>query len=197
MIKFSNLNKIEAENQKTEIKEIKYQGENLRVIQYNNHEFVVEPQNVAILVYLRDEGYLLMESSNIAGYQYFFKDVDNYKGITNFLTVITSQIEENETLNNCVRRKLAEIGIVVSVNYELTLEKSLFVAPTNISVYQIFILELRYNDYKLIQPITDGDEMKKLNKTIKISLGDINEIRSHDLITEYMLTKFKLMYHLK
>jgi len=58
-------------------------------------------------------------------------------------------------------------------------------------------IRIRYNDYKLVKPKSDGSEFENLSKTIQISLGDIDDIKTHDLITEYMLTKFKLEYNIK
>ena len=45
-----------------------------------------------------------------------------------------------------------------------------------------------YNDVKMID---------KISKCIKISLGDINDIKAHDLITSYMLNSLKADLNIK
>jgi 8-oxo-dGTP pyrophosphatase MutT (NUDIX family) len=197
MDKFSNIDKIEAKN-KENVKEFKYKGEYLNVIDYKDYEFVSEPSMVVMLPYLRDEGQILLRHEYIPTYQYYFRNSNEYKGITNFLTVISGQMEKNETVENTIRRELyEETGIILSNSYEIDNGKSLFVSKSNVALYHACILEIRYNDYKLTKPPTDGSINEKKSNTIKISVGDIDEIRTHDLITEYLITKFKLDYKIK
>ena len=197
--KFTNIEKssgtTKVEEQDTDVK---YKGEYLKVVGYKNYEFVSEPHMVVILPYLRDEGFILLRHEYVPTYQYFYKDSIDYKTITNFLTVVTGTVEKDESLSNCVRRELyEETGIVLSNLYQIEIDKHLFLSKGNVSQYHICLLELRYNDYKLVNPKSDGSMEEDLSKTIKISLGDLNEIKTHDLITEYMITKFKLEYKLK
>jgi 8-oxo-dGTP pyrophosphatase MutT (NUDIX family) len=153
---------------------------------------------VVILPYLRDEGFIILRHEYIPTYQYFYKDSLDYKNITNFLTVVTGTVEKGESLENCVRRELyEETGIVLSNLYKPEIDKHLFLSKGNISQYHTCIVELRYNDYKVVPAKGDGSEEEKLSKSIKVSLGDIDEIKKHDLITEYMITKFKLEYSIK
>ena len=77
------------------------------------------------------------------------------------------------------------------------IQKSVFLSKGNVSRYHIVILELRYNDFKVTTPPGDGSVSEKLSKSIKIGLGDIEELRTHDLITEYVLTRFNLEYMTK
>jgi hypothetical protein len=177
---------------------IKYKGKNHNVVVYRDWEFIEQPNMVIILPYIKDEGYILLRHEPIPTFQYFFKDTDNYKNITHFLTVISETVEKDESLKNAVRRGLyEEAGIVLSELYDIDIEKSLFLNKSNTGIYHICLLELNYNDYRVTEPKTDGSQYEKNSKTIKISLGDIDEIRSHDLITDYMLTKLKLEYKLK
>ena len=197
--KFTNIEKTsgttKAEEQDTDVK---FKGDYLKIVGYKNFEFVSEAHMVVILPYLRDEGFILLRHEYIPTFQYFYKDSVDYKYITNFLTVVTGTIEKGETLENCVRRELyEETGIVLSNLYKIEMDKHLFLSKGNVSQYHTCLLELRYNDFKLVNPKSDGTEEEDLSKTIKISLGDLNDIKTHDLITEYMLTKFKLDYNLK
>lgn len=194
MNKFSKVLKGEVKINKEET-ELKYDGTYLKVVGYNQSEFVKEDDVVVILPYLVDEASILMRSEYVATYQYFYKKYNEYKHITNFLTVISGTVKTGESLKNTIRRELyEEVGVVLSSLYDFDIEKSMFMTKGNVGRYHVCILELRYNDFKVTTPPTDGTKSEKLSKTLKIGLGDLDELRTHDLITEYMLTKFKLEY---
>ena len=196
MQKFSKLNK--DTNRETTDSYIKYEGDFLKIIQYKDYEFVSEPHMVIILPYLRDEGYVLLRHEPIPTYQYHYKNIDDYKNITHFLTCISGTIEKGETIQNAVRRELyEEAGLVLSNMFQIDIDKNLFVSKGNSSQYHICLLEIRYNDYKLTKPPGDGSENEKNSKVIKVSLGDLDNIRTHDLITDYLITKFRLDYKIK
>ena len=197
--KFTNIEKTSGNtNVEEQDTDVKYKGDYLKVVGYKNFEFVSEAHMVVILPYLRDEGYILLRHEYVPTYQYFYKDSNEYKTITNFLTVVTGTVEKGESLQNCVRRELyEETGVVLSNLYQIEMDKHLFLSKGNVAQYHTCLLELRYNDFKLVNPKSDGTEEEDLSKTIKISLGDLDNIKTHDLITEYMLTKFRLDYNIK
>ena len=194
MNKFSKVLNGEVKINKEET-ELKYDGTYLKVVGYNQSEFVKEDDVVVVLPYLVDEASILLRSEYVPTYQYFYKNYNEYKHITNFLTVISGTVKTGESLKNTVRRELyEEAGVVLSSMYDFDIEKSMFMTKGNVSRYHVCILELRYNDFKVTTPPTDGTKSEKLSKTLKIGLGDLDELRTHDLITEYMLTKFKLEF---
>lgn len=194
MDKFSNIEKGEKKAIDSDIK-IKYKGEQFDVIEYKDWEFVKEKDMVVILPYLRDEASILLRHEWIPTYQYHYKNSNEYKNVTHFLTTLSGTVENGESLENTVRRELyEEAGIVLSNMYDIEIEKHLFQTKGNVGQYHICFVELRYNDFRLTPPKGDGSLGESLSNTIKISLGDIDELRTHDLITEYILTKFKLEY---
>lgn len=196
----NKFSKLEKEGPKTpnDKSDIKFQGDYLKVITYKDYEIVSEADMVIMLPYLRDEGCVLLRHEYIPTYQYFYKNTIEYKNITNFLTVISGGVDKNESLENALRRELyEEAGIVLSNMYKVEFIKHLFSTKGNVSRYHICLLELSYNDYKVVQPTGDGSKSEKLSKTIKVDISDLNEIKTHDLITEYLLTKFKLEYNIK
>ena len=196
--KFTNIEKTSGTTEAKPDNNIKFKGDYIKIVNYKNYEIVSEPHMVVILPYLRDEGFILLRHEYIPTYQYFYKDNLDYNSITNFLTVVSGTIEKDETLENCVRRELyEETGIVLSNMYQIEMDKHLFLSKGNVAQYHTCLLEIRYNDYKVVNPKSDGSESEALSKTIKISLGDLDNIKTHDLITEYMITKFKLEYKLK
>lgn len=196
-IKFTKLEK-EGPKTPTDKPDIIFQSDYINLIKYKDYEFVSESDMVIMLPYLRDEGHILLRHEYIPTYQYYYRNSDEYKHITNFVSAISGTVEKNESIENALRRELyEEAGIVLSNMYKVDFDKHLFLNKSNVSKYHICLLELRYNDYKVVPPKHDGSKEEELSKTIKISLADIDEIRTHDLITEYVLTKFKLEYNIK
>jgi len=183
---------------KPETSEFLYKGEYMNVVRYKDYDIVVEPHMVVILPYLKDEGFILLRHEYLPTYQYFYKDSKEFKDVTNFLTVISETVEKGESLQNAVRRGLyEETGIVLSNIYQIDIQNGLFLNKGNVAQYHVCLLEISYNDYKLVAPPTDGSKFEKLSKTIKISLGDLENLKIHDLITGYVIEKFKNEYKLK
>ena len=147
--KFTNIEKTSGNtNVEEQDTDVKYKGDYLKVVGYKNFEFVSEAHMVVILPYLRDEGYILLRHEYVPTYQYFYKDSNEYKTITNFLTVVTGTVEKGESLQNCVRRELyEETGVVLSNLYQIEMDKHLFLSKGNVAQYHTCLLELRYNDY--------------------------------------------------
>jgi 8-oxo-dGTP pyrophosphatase MutT (NUDIX family) len=194
MDKFSNIQKGKRK-ESDDTEKLLYNGNVINVIGFKDFEFVKEKDMVVVLPYLRDESSIILRHEWIPTYQYHYKDHNDFKRVTHFLTTLTGSVEPGESIENTVRRELyEEAGIVLSNMYQIDIDKHLFTSKGNVTQYHTCILELRYNDFKLTPPKGDGSYGEKISNSIRISLGDLDEIRTHDLITEYMLTKFKLDY---
>lgn len=194
MDKFSKIQKGKKKEMDSAEKTL-YKGDVLSIIEYQDWEFVKEGDMVVVLPYLRDESNIILRHEWIPTYQYHYKDHNDFKSVTHFLTMLTGTVEPGESLENTVRRELyEEAGIVLSNVYSVELDKHLFMSKGNVTQYHTCILELRYNDFRLTAPKGDGSEGEAISSSVKIGLGDLDELRTHDLITEYMLTKFKLDY---
>lgn len=188
MKKFSTIQKEEQKNKEIDIK---YDGY-LKVIGYKDYEIVSESDMVIILPYFEEEGYIVLRHEPIPTYEYRYKDNEEYKNITHFLTVVSGTVEKGETLKNTIRRELfEETGIVISDLFKFDIDKDLFVSKGNSAKYYTCFLKLNMNDYKLTTPPTDGSESEKNSKNIKVNISDLDSIKTHDLITEYMLLKLK------
>lgn len=172
-----------------------YNSKFIEVIQYNDTEIIKENDTVAILPYFKFEGTIMMLSEYIAAYQYRNKDIQSLKRVTNYLSVITGSIEEGESVDKAIRRELYEEGgVVLSGLYPIEYKGPFFKTKRHSSQMYLCILELNVNDYKQTVPPGDGSKSEKLTKTIKISLGDIDNLKINDMVTENLLMTLKNEY---
>jgi len=186
--------KIEKKEKKITDPEKKFSGKDIEIIEYKDWDIIIGKDKVAVLPYLKDEGFILMRYENIPTYSYKFKNTEGYKDVTNFLSIIKGDVEKNETPSQSVRRVLLEdCGLVLSHNYPITIDKNLFKDEKNTGQYHIALIELNYNDFRQ-GPLKKSQEEEKV---IKLSLGEIDDIKSFDLITDYMLLKLKFDYDIK
>jgi len=171
----------------------KYTGKDINIIEYKGWDIITGKDKVAILPYLKDEGYILMRYENIPTYNYKYKNTEGYKDVENFLSIIKGDIEKNETPSQSVRRVLLEdCGLVLGQNYPITIDKNLFKDEKNTGQYHIALIELNYNDFRQ-GPLKKSEED---NRVIKLSLGEIDDIKSFDLISDYMLLKLRYDYNI-
>lgn len=172
--------------------EFLHKGKFLNLIKYNDYEMVQEHDCVVILPFLRDEGVLIMRNEYVPTYKFRNKTHPVLKDTTNYLTVITGQIEEGETVENTIRRELyEEAGLLLTNHCELHIEGPLHISKSNASCYYLCLLELGINEYKFTKPVGDGSNNEKKSQTIRIDAGCIDDIRRFDLITQYLLEKFR------
>ena len=194
MDKFSNYSKQVKKEEKEDLNK-PYEGEVINIVKYKNWDLIEEKDRAIVLPILKDEGFVLLRSEYIPTFQYKYKDNSELRGVTNFLTCISGGIEENETPEQTIRRELyEEAGVILSNVKQIDIENSLHIDKGNLSKYHICILELNAGDYKTVKAPTDGSKEEKLSRTIKVSIGELDNIKTWDLITEYVLTKMKLEY---
>lgn len=169
-----------------------YQGKYIDIIKYKDTEISQSKDCIAIIPYFRDEATFLMRLEYLPAYQYKNRDKSNLKRITNYLTVITGSIEENETPEQAIRRELHEEGGIVLNNlYPFEIEGPLFIDKYSTSQIWICLLELPVNSYRQIKPPTDGSKNEQLSKSIRVSVGDIDQIVNNDLISKYLIQSLK------
>ena len=191
MQKFS---KIEKKENKENIPEETYKGKDINIIQYKEWDIIEGKDKIVILPYLKDEGYIFLRYESIPTFEYKYKEVKGYRNVTNFITVIKGDIQKNETPAQATRRTLLEeTGIVLNSNFPITVDKNLFKDEKNTGQYYISLLEINYNDFRQGPQQVQDEE----NRVIKISLGEIDDIKTFDLITDYMILKLKFDYDIK
>jgi len=158
------------------------------VIKYRDWSIIDESDMITVIPYFKDEGFVLLRSEWIPTYQLKYKDV--YKGVENFITVISGTIEEGESPEQALRRELyEEAGIVLSNVKELDIGRPLHVSKGNLNVYYPCLLELNYNDYKQTKAPGDGSKSETKSQTIKVSIADLDQIQPFDLISAHLIEK--------
>lgn len=184
MDKFSNL-KIEKEEPKKDTS--KFKNDDFSVIDYNDNDIILSKDELVILPYLKDDGFILMKYQKIPAFNYKYKDIGTYNNTEYFLSCIKGVINEEENGVQNLRRILhEETGLVLSTNVSIEIDKIVFKNDITVGQYHFCLLNLSYSDYKQVSLKTNDD-----NRVIKVSLGDLDEIKSYDLVTDYMILKFK------
>ena len=114
------------------------------------------------------------------------------------LTVLSGGIKEGETPSIALLREIEEeAGIVISPDFNIEFMKPLFVSKAHSSKYHPAIISLTERDYHEVMPLTDGSKAEKKSQTAKIDLMYINSVNASDLITEFMLDKFRDFVNVK
>jgi 8-oxo-dGTP pyrophosphatase MutT (NUDIX family) len=193
MDKFSNIDKIlKTPNDSN----IAYNGKYLQVINYKNWEILKEKDKIIILPFFKDEGFILLRHEYIPTYQFGYTNT-YLKNTSNFITVISGTLSENESPKSALKRELyEEAGILLSDFLEINIQDTFFQSKASVSKYHICLLDLSYNDYQQVKAPGDGSLPEKLSTTVKVSIGELDNIKTHDLITDYMILKLKKEYSL-
>jgi 8-oxo-dGTP pyrophosphatase MutT (NUDIX family) len=169
--------------------EVLYNG-HIDIIKYKDTEILKIKDKISVIPYFRDEATFLMRLEYTPAYQYKNRDNINLRKISEYLTVTTGTMEDGETPEQTIRRELyEESGIVLNNLYPFEVEGPFFVDKFSTGQIWTCILELPVNSYRQIKPPTSNKE--KLSKSIRVSVGDIEQIVNNDLITRYLITKLK------
>ena len=187
MDKFSNLKIQKDEEVKDDTS--KFKNDNFSVIDYNENDIILSKDEMIILPYLKDDGFILMKFQKTPAFSYKYKET--HKDYEYFLSCIKGEVDEKDSDIQNVRKILyEETGLVLSTNVSIEVDKILFKNDTTSGQYYFCLLNLSYSDYKQTSLKTD-DSSSDPKKVVKVSLGDLDEIKTFDLATDYMLLKFK------
>ena len=123
-----------------------------------------------------------------------FKYVD---GQEYHITVISGGIEIGETPQIAILREIEEeAGLVISPEFNIEFMKPMYISKSNSAKYHPCIVTLTERDYHEVAAKGDGSKLEKMSKSIKLDIKYINSINTSDLITDYMIDKFKLYLNL-
>lgn len=183
MQRFSKLKpKTEFEPKKDDVV---FKTDHMSLVEYEGWSIVDEPDMVVCIIYLIQENLFILRHEYIPTFKYC-------EGQEYHMTVLSGTMEKGEDPKVTLLREIEEeAGIVISPEIEIEFEKPLFVSKGNTAKYHPAIITLTESDYHEIIPPTDGSNAEKKSKTVKLETRYLNSINSSDLITEYMLDKFK------
>lgn len=190
MEKFTKIKKNEL---KREENEDLFKSDEMSIIKFDDKNIITSLDQVVILPYLKDEGYFLLKYEKLPAFKFKYKDKSEYNDQDYYLNIIRSDYDDKLTPNQNIRKVLYEkTGIVLNQMYPIEIDKVLFKQENNVGQYHICLLELKYNDFKQssLKTTDDIDD----NKVVKINLGDIDNIKTFDISTDYMLLKLKYDY---
>lgn len=194
MEKFTKVKKSQETQVQKDDDSIVYDGY-LKVVKENDCEFTVEGASVVSLIYIKDEGYILMRTEPVQSWQYDNRNkVQKLSG--QFLTLVSGTIEDGETPQACLRRELyEETGVVLNEFKQLDIEGPFYASKGTTYKFYTCLLELNYNEYKIVAAPGDGSMAEKLSKNIKINVADLDNIKINDMISKYLIEKLKNEYN--
>lgn len=170
--------------------ELIFSGKQVDIINYKDNEILKINDMVAILPYFSDEATFLMRQEYIPAYQYKNKENIKLRKITNYLSPLTGDIENDESIEQTIRRILfKENGIVLRDIYDFDITGPFFINKYNTSQTYICFLDLPINTYRQTTPNMGKELNDNLSKPIRVSIGDINNIVQNDLLSNILINK--------
>ena len=165
--------------------DVVYDGGHLSVINYEDWSIVKEPDFVVCIIYLIEENQFLLRHEYIPTFKYI--DGQEYH-----MTVLSGTMKQGETPERTLLREIEEeAGIVIRPDFKIEFMKPLFISKGHASKYHPALITLTERDYHEVVAPTDGSRAEKLSRTVKLDKKYINSVNASDLITEFMLLKFK------
>ncbi len=169
----------------TDKDEVLFKNDYLSVIDYEGWGIIKESDFVVCIIYLIEENQFLLRHEYIPTFKYV--DGQEYH-----ITVLSGGIKKGESPTKSLLREIEEeAGIVIRPDFKIEFLKPLFISKGHASKYHPAIITLTERDYHEVIPTGDGSKEEKMSQTVKLDMKYINAVNSSDLITEYMIEKFK------
>jgi hypothetical protein len=183
MQKFSNL---KPETDFTPDKnDIEWSNDHISVINHEEGTFVKEADFVVCIIYLIEENQFILRHEYIPTFEYV--DGEPYH-----ITVLSGTMKQDESPERSLLREIEEeAGIVIRPEFKIEFMKPLFVSKGHASKYHPAIITLTERDYHEVMAKGDGSKIEKMSQTVKLDMKYINSVNTSDLITDYMMEKFK------
>jgi 8-oxo-dGTP pyrophosphatase MutT (NUDIX family) len=173
-------------------KNLIYQDDYFKIISFEGWNILSESDMVVCIPYLTERNKFIIRHEYIPTFKY-------REGQEYHTTVISGTIENDETPENCLFRELEEeAGIVINPDYQIKeYLPPLFVSKGNTNKYHPFIIPLAEKDFTEVKIKGDGSVAEKKSKSILLDTKYINNLFPSDLITNFMLEKFKNYLNIK
>lgn len=183
MIKFSKIQK--GVKEKMPKHNILFDNNYLKIIDYEGWS-ILEERNISVgIIYFIEQNKFLLRYEYIPTFKYV-------EGSEYFITILSGGVEEGETAKDAFLREIEEeAGIVIEGNYSLEEFKPLYINKGHINKYFPFILTLTDSSFIEKIPQGDGSLAEEKSKCIVLDINKLEYIETSDLITDYMLLKFK------
>lgn len=166
-------------------KNILFQNDNVKLIDFEDWTIVKERDLVVCIVYLIETNQFIIRHEYIPTFKYV--DGQEYH-----VTLISGGIEKHESPEMALLRELEEeAGLVLRPDFKLEPMKPLYISKGQANKYYPYLISLTENDYHEVLAKGDGSRSEKLSKSVKVDKKYINNLMVSDLITEYMLLKLK------
>lgn len=165
--------------------EILFQNNYLSVIKYEDWNIIKEGDFVVCIIYLIEENQFILRNEYIPTFKYV--DGQDYH-----LTVLSGAVKKGESFDKALLREIEEeAGIVINPEFKIEFMKPLFISKGHASKYYPSIIQLTEKDYHEVMAKGDGSKAEKVSKSVKLDIKYINSVNTSDLITDYMMEKFK------
>lgn len=178
--------KLKPENEITPNKKnILFSNDYISVVDYEDWSIIDESDMVVCIIYLIEQNQFILRNEYIPTFKYI--DGQEYH-----ITVLSGAVKKGESYKTALLREIEEeAGIVISPEFNIEFMKPLFVSKGNTAKYYPSIITLTERDYHEVIAKGDGSKAEKKSQTVKIDVRYLNAVNPSDLITEYMITKFK------
>jgi 8-oxo-dGTP pyrophosphatase MutT (NUDIX family) len=163
----------------------------MKVIEYEDWSLMEESDIVVCIPYFVEENKFIIRQEYIPTFKYA-------EGQDYHITVLSGSIEEDEDILETLFREIEEeAGIILNENIEVEEIKPLFMTKGHVNKYHMFIIPIYEKDYQEVVAKGDGSKAEELSKSVKVDIKYINDLNISDLVTAYMLEKFKQYLNLE
>jgi 8-oxo-dGTP pyrophosphatase MutT (NUDIX family) len=168
---------------------VEYDGY-LKIMSNNNYEWVKEKDCIVFLPYLVQHNSILLRMEPVPPYK------ERFPFINKFTVIGSGSIEENEQPLQTLKRELKEeFGLVIRENFEFNIKGPLMMTKGNSAQYYYCILPLYDYDYQFITASGDGTLTELESDNFRFNVNQIEHLETYDLITEFVISKFRTIYH--